>query len=320
MEIASAGSRWPLRWAAYAGLWLLLCSVFGSQLYLAGYVTPWPRAFAAEAVYWLSWWCLAPAVFWWCRRLRRLGLWVRAAGLLAGALVAVLVAPLIAHAIGLLQGSLQLCIGDCDPRPMLFSPPWFMQMVRVAGVNLPVYAGFVLAWHAATFYREARDRQIKAAQLELLLNQAQLEALRSQLNPHFLFNALHSLAELVHQDPEPRRTADRAAGRVAAAGARDLEASRAHARTGTRFHPRLSGDRTDAPRRTAARDWEVATDTLRLRVPSLVLQPLVENAIQHGIAASTAPGTLTIRTRRNGGFLHIEVGDTGPGCRYLRAA
>ena len=74
--------------------------------------------------------------------------------------------------------------------------------VRVAGVNLPVYAGFVLAWHAAHYYRESRDRQLQAMQLESLLHQAQLQALRSQLNPHFLFNALHSIAELVHENPK----------------------------------------------------------------------------------------------------------------------
>ena len=313
METAPARSPWLLRWAAYAGLWLLLCSVFGSQLYLAGYVKPWPRAFAAEAVYWLSWWCLAPAVFWWCRRLRDVGPWLRAAGLMAGAVIAVFVAPLIAHAIGLAQASLQLCVGSCDPRPTLFSPAWSMQMVRVAGVNLPVYAGFALAWHAATFYREARDRQIKAAQLESLLNQAQLEALRSQLNPHFLFNALHSLAELVHQNP---RLAEQLIVRLGELLRRVLETSKQVELTLEQELDFIRGYLDIEQMRLGERlrvEWHVAADTLALRVPSLILQPLVENAIQHGIAASTAPGTLTIRTRRNGEFLHLEIGDTGPG-------
>jgi hypothetical protein len=56
-------SRTLPRIVAYLGLWLLLSCVFASQLYLAGFVTPWLRAFAAEAVYWLSWWILAPCVF-----------------------------------------------------------------------------------------------------------------------------------------------------------------------------------------------------------------------------------------------------------------
>ena len=69
-----------LRWPAYAGLWLLFSCVFASQLYLAGYVRPWLRAFAAESVYWLSWWMLLPAVFGWCRRLRASSLRMRVAG------------------------------------------------------------------------------------------------------------------------------------------------------------------------------------------------------------------------------------------------
>ena len=60
-------------------------------------------------------------------------------------------------------------------------------------------------------------------------------------------------------------------------------------------------------------EWDVADDVLRVPVPSLILQPLVENAIQHGIAATTAPGVLSIRAKREGGFLHLQVRDSGPG-------
>ena len=89
------------RWLAYPGLWVLLSSVFASQLYLAGYVRPWPRAFAAEAVYWLAWWILVPAVFWWCRRLRNTRWSVRAPALLLGGLASLLLAPLIAQVLRL---------------------------------------------------------------------------------------------------------------------------------------------------------------------------------------------------------------------------
>ena len=57
---------WP-RWLSLVGLWLLLSFVFSSQLYWSGYVSPWSRAFAAEAFYWFTWGLLAPAVFWLCR-------------------------------------------------------------------------------------------------------------------------------------------------------------------------------------------------------------------------------------------------------------
>jgi two-component system, LytTR family, sensor kinase len=301
------------RWLAYAGLWVLLVSVFASQLYLAGYVTPWPRAFAAEAIYWLAWWILVPAVFWWCRRLRGVRWSVRAPALLFGALLSLMVAPLIAQSLHFVQIWLRLCVGECEPALAPFSGPWFGQAIRAAGVNLPVYAGFVLAWHAASYYREARDRQMRAVELEGLLHQSQLEALRSQLNPHFLFNALHSMAELVHTDPklaeqlivrlgELLRQVLQSSNRQEVPLSEELEFIRGY----IEIEQMRLGDRLQVR-------WDVDVALAQLRVPSLVLQPLVENAIQHGIAAASGPGTLTIWARRHGDYLHLEVRDTGPG-------
>jgi hypothetical protein len=68
--------------------------------------------------------------------------------------------------------------------------------------NLMVYASLVIAWHAARHYRDLRERELKAAALEARLAQAQLQALKTQLQPHFLFNTLHTIAELVHADPK----------------------------------------------------------------------------------------------------------------------
>src|SRR5262252_2789856 len=100
VETTPARSQRLLRWTVYAGLWLLLSSTFGSQLYFAGYVQPWLRAAAAEGVYWLSWWVLAPLVFWWCRFLSGLSLARRIPGLLAGAAAALFIVAAIAHLIG----------------------------------------------------------------------------------------------------------------------------------------------------------------------------------------------------------------------------
>jgi hypothetical protein len=313
VEIANEGfSRLP-RWTLYAALWLLLCTVFGTQLFLAGYVAPWPRAVAAEAVYWLSWWLLAPAVFWWCRRLLARSHWLRVAGLLAGAAAALFVAPLIYHSIGYLLNAFQLCFGPCEAPPAPFSPAWLRQVIVNAGVNLPVYAGFVLAWHALAFHREARDRQLRAAQLEALLNQAQLDSLRTQLNPHFLFNSLHSIAELVHQDA---KLAEQSIVRLGELLRRVLETSKntelplGEELDFIRGYVEIEQMRLGERLRV---NWDVDPAALSARVPSLILQPLVENAIRHGIAAVSAPGTLTVRARRGDGFLEIEIGDDGPG-------
>jgi len=301
-----------LRWAAYAALWLLVSSVFASQIYLAGYVTPWPRAFGAEAVYWLTWWILAPAVFWWCRRLRAAVNAVRIAGLVAGAAVAVFVQPLIGQGITHVLSWLPFC-SDCAPPATLLSPAWFLQAARNAGVNLPIYAGFVLGWHTVTFYRESRDRQIKAVQLESLLREAQLEALRSQLNPHFLFNSLHSIAELVHQNP---KLAEQLIVRLGELLRQVLETAKQPELQLSEELEFIRGYLDIEQMRLGERlsvHWDVAPDALAVRVPSLVLQPLVENAIQHGIAATAAPGTLTVRAHRQDGFLNIEIADSGPG-------
>jgi len=309
----SAAPRTLPRIVIYLGLWLTLSCVFASQLYLAGYVTPWLRAFAAEAVYWLSWWILAPCVFWWCRRLQPSGWMWRAPGLLLGAIGAALAVPLVSHVFVFVASSLHLCPGDCEQQATLFSAAWLQQAVRVAGVNLPVYGGFVLAWYAATFYREARDRQMKAVELESLLHRAQLEALRSQLNPHFLFNALHSIAELVHQDP---KLAEQLIVRLGELLRQVLESTKRQELTLAEELEFIRGYLDIEQMRLGERlrvTWDVQPEALDARVPSLILQPLVENAIQHGIAAAPGPGTLTIRARRSDDLLYIEVADSGPG-------
>jgi hypothetical protein len=312
VDRASQNSRTVPRWLIYAGLWLLLTCIFGSQLYFAGYVTPWSRAFASEAIYWLSWWMLVPLVFWMCRRLRDQKWRVRVPALMLGSVIGLFLVPLVAHSLYFAESWLFPCAG-CEPAIVPLSAASFRQAVRVAAVNLPVYAGFVLAWHAASFYREARDRQMHAIELGSVLRQAQLDSLRSQLNPHFLFNALHSMAELVHSDPklaerlivrlgELLRQVLQGSSRQEVTLAEELEFIRGYVdieqmRLGERLQVR----------------WDIEPDALGARVPSLVLQPLVENAIQHGIAATTGGGTLAVGARREGEFLRLEVRDNGPG-------
>jgi len=306
-------SRGLPRWLLYIGLWLLLSCIFASQLFLAGFVSPWSQAFVSELVYWLSWGILAPAVFFMCRRLYPRGWFVYAPALLLGALVAVLVAPAIAQEIGRVQGWLGLCFGDCSQPGSPFTREFLGHTARVAGVNLPVYAGFVLTWHALSHYRESRERALRSVELESLLHQAQLQALRSQLNPHFLFNSLHSIAELVHTDPklaeqllvrlgELLRQVLRSSTQPETPLAEELEFIRGY----LDIEQMRLGERLRV-------NWEIEPDAGRLRVPSLILQPLVENAIQHGVAATTSAGTLTIRARRDGEHLHVQVSDTGPG-------
>jgi sensor histidine kinase YesM len=204
-------------------------------------------------------------------------------------------------------------VGQCETLPPVFSRDWLTQTVRVAGVNLPVYAGVVLAWHAAHYYRESRDRQLQSMQLESLLHQAQLQALRSQLNPHFLFNALHSIAELVHENPKLAEALIVRLGELlrqvlqsSASQEVTLAEELGFIRSYVEIEQMRLGERLQVT-------WDVDESLLSLRVPSLILQPLVENAIQHGIATSARSGALTIRACSEAGFLVLQVRDTGPG-------
>jgi hypothetical protein len=315
-------SAWEQRLPRYsiiAGLLLFLTFVFSFQLYFAGYVTPWSRAFSQEAVYWVSCGILAVPILWMCRRLHggEYG-WVSySLALLAGAVVAVAMQPVVAHGIVVLLGALNLCTACAEIAafPLQHLLPL---TIRSAGINFAVYTGFVLAWHAAIYYREARDRQLKALELESLVHQAQLQVLRSQLNPHFLFNALHSMAELVHENP---KLAEKLIVRLGELLRQVLQSSTLQEvpladeldfiRGYVDIEQMRLGDRLRV-------EWDVPPELLSARVPSLILQPLVENAIQHGIASTSKPGVLTIRARREDQSLVLEIRDTGPGMAKAR--
>jgi two-component system LytT family sensor kinase len=314
VNLTSAWERPLLRFLCIAGLLLFLTFVFSFQLFFAGYVTPWSRAFSQEAVYWLSCGILALPILWMCRRLHG-GAYGRvryALVLMLGAIIAVALQPVVAHGIIVVLGALNLCPA-CAEAAALPAQYLVALAIRSAGINLTVYAGFVLAWHAAIYYREARDRQLKSLELESLLHQAQLQALRSQLNPHFLFNALHSIAELVHANPA---LAEKLIVRLGELLRQVLQSSTLQEVTLADELDFIRGYIDIEQMRLGDRlrvEWDVPPELLSARVPSLILQPLVENAIQHGIAPTARPGILTIRVRREEQSLVLEIRDTGPG-------
>ncbi|MET0533002.1 MAG: sensor histidine kinase [Steroidobacter sp.] len=302
------------RWLWFIAGWVLLSVVFASQLYWSGYA-PWPAALWMEAVHWLSWGIVAPIVFWLCRRLYR-GEHTRqryVIGLGLGAIFTALLQPALIDMFVFAKDSVLWWLSMANEAPRSFPPGVLASAIKMAGFNLPVYAGLVLAWHAVTYYGELRDKQVKAMELESLLHQAQLQTLRSQLNPHFLFNTLHSIAELVHQNPtlaeqlilrlgELLRQALRSSTLQEVALADELDFIKGY----VEIESMRLGDRLEVK-------WEIAPEALRARVPSLILQPLVENAILHGVAPSARPGVLAIRAGCDDKHLHLQVRDTGPG-------
>lgn len=179
--------------------------------------------------------------------------------------------------------------------------------------NLLIYWVIITVGYAFDYYRKFNEREVRAAELEKRLAEARLQALQMQLNPHFLFNTLHAISALMHQDVE---AADRMLVKLSDLLRRALDATETQEVTlreeleflrnyaeieQTRFGDRL-GIELDIP-----------ADTLEALVPNLMLQPLLENAIRHGIEPHARPGRIFIAARRDGGDLRLEVRDNGGG-------
>lgn len=179
--------------------------------------------------------------------------------------------------------------------------------------DLVSYTLFFTFLHLFDRYRRARARELHTAQLEARLAQARLHNLQAQLHPHFLFNALNAISSIMYDDVA---AADRMLTRLADLLRRALDASRAQvvtlgeelelldaylelmqARFGERLETTIEAD-----------------DELRhALVPALLLQPLVENALEHGAPAPPEPARVGVRCRREEDALVVEIQDNGPG-------
>jgi two-component system, LytTR family, sensor kinase len=179
--------------------------------------------------------------------------------------------------------------------------------------GLMTYSAILGLSYALGYHHESQARAVKQAQLEASLAEARLRTLEAELHPHFLFNTLHAISTLIHTAPEK---ADRTLSRLsdllrmtfAGAGSSRVSLHDELEFTGkyleieqTRFQDRLTVT------------YEIDPDTLDAAVPRLILQPLVENAIKHGIAPRSAPGIIRIAARKDGDTLRLEVGDNGAG-------
>jgi two-component system, LytTR family, sensor kinase len=194
---------------------------------------------------------------------------------------------------------------------------WWIQVQRSAVLyfdwEMMTYWALVGFSHALLYYRESRARALRAAHLETKLVEAQLSTLQQQLHPHFLFNTLHAISSLMHKDVP-------AADRVLMQLSDLLRITLEHlGQQEVTLEAELDAlakylqiEQTRFADRLVVR-YDVQPDTLDTRVPSLLLQPLVENAIKHGVARKPGLGHIGISARREGDKLRLEVRDDGLG-------
>jgi signal transduction histidine kinase len=272
-----------------------------------------------NGAFWFTWAVLAVPLIQLCRWLRldrapRIAIPVHIVGILLAAVAHVAVQALARTYLN--WNSLQF-----DKPQALATFSWTAAWMRIFPFQLTELidweliagAAVVGITHAFFYYRESQARALRSAQLETQLVAAQLQTLQSQLHPHFLFNTLHAISALMHQDVA---AADRMLVRLS-------ELLRLTLDTLTRPEVRLSeelefiekylqieqvrlGDRLKTT-------YDIDPDTLDAWVPALLLQPLVENAIKHGIAPLAQPGRIVITARRDSDLLIMTVDDSGPG-------
>jgi two-component system, LytTR family, sensor kinase len=185
-------------------------------------------------------------------------------------------------------------------------------LLRLLTESLPFWAMITLI-HAFEFNRRSRQREFEAAQLQTQLAEARLEVLTAQLHPHFLFNTLQGVSTLMHRDVQAadamlsrlgdllRHTLQRGERQEVSLGEELAVLDHYIQISRERFKDRLAVETQISPE---------ARDAL---VPFFVLQPLVENALQHGIARRAGAGRVCVSARRDGEALRLSVTDDGPG-------
>lgn len=294
----------------------LLAAFTGSQIQLflssTGGSAPWSRLFVGQLIWWLLWASLLPLVLRLSRRfdfeqgpLQRVG-----PAHLGFALVIAL-----AHIVSRVA-LLPLAVGKWDLS-------WWNEIVFAFSTyfhwNVMLYFLIVASEHAVRYRKRFRERELEASRLQTKLARAELEALRRQLQPHFLFNALQSIAELVHEDPEKAESVVLRLGELLRWTLRHEDAMEVTLQQELDFtasYLQIEKVRFEERLRVV---WNVASDAVDAQVPQLLLQPLVDNAIRHGLQPVVEGGTLTITARRDNGTLELTVADDGIGLPPQRA-
>jgi len=307
---------WITRPGVIFGVATLLGFFSASQAYQAVRLfserpTPFPFLLALNLGYWYAWALLTPIVLFLARRFPfERSRWIRS---LAAHLPAVLVLTLI-HIAAVVALRLWLMRWMGDPPA---KPDWWSHVLRGYFMNfdweMMTYWAIVGFWHAESYHRVAQERALRASQLETRLAEAQLQALQRQLHPHFLFNTLNAISALMHRDAE---AADQMLARLS-----DLLRMALRGRVGQEIRLKdeleflqkyLEIEETRFGDRLRV-EYDIEPEVLDAKVPSLVLQPLVENSIRHAVAVRTEPGFIRVGARRTNGWLELTVHDNGPG-------
>ena len=322
MNRTSANRRVARKGAMVAtalGLWGALVLLFAAPLALTGQGS-WRQAVTFGGSFWALWLLFLPAVAWLSFRLpierknlfRNVALHLLACLLVVGANRAAFrvvprLSPSPQHSEppGRLPGSKTVKLGP----PAAFG----VFLGLRAALDVLVYWSLVGVCQAIRSFRSSQERERRAAELEARLTSANLQALRMQINPHFLFNTLNSIAALVHVNP---RAADEMLGDLSELLRRSLNSMEEQEIPLAQELEFIGAYLSIEQKRFGERlrlEQSVPDELMKALVPALILQPLVENAIRHGIEPWRGQGLISIEAKRQDKHLHLIVRDNGRG-------
>ena len=305
------------------GLWATIVVMFATQFVWLGALA-WSDAFLHAGLFWALWVVFTPLVVWCSFRfpLERTRLAQNLSAHVIACVLVVLSSQFVFRTFDLRppppsrsDSSREDREEETDHQDRKQRPPNGFLGLR-AGLDILVYWSLVSACQAIVHFRKSEQRERRAAELQARLTRSQLQSLRMQINPHFLFNTLNAISTLVHLNPTAademitdlsellRKSLD-SADEQEIPLARELDFIRRYAG----IEQKRFGDRLRVVE-------NVPSELEGALVPALILQPLVENAIRHGIEPRKDAGVVTITAAQAADGLHLTVADNGRGAKY----
>ena len=304
------------KWLAIIAIWAMLGVIYAGPIYLEvrseGMDHAAWRVFSWGILTWLAWAPLTPAMIWLARRYSLVG------GAWKTSLIIHLPAFLILSALhSAVATVVTLTINPFDNAGSslrAFWPRFFSRMKGSFGSDLLVFGAVIGICYALDYYRKYREREFLTTRLEAQLAQAQLESLRMQLHPHFLFNTLNSIVGLVRDNKNQaavnmlvglsdllRHTLEHSTRQEV-----ELREELAFIKLYLSIQEMRFSDRLQV-------EFNIDPATAKALVPNLILQPLTENALRHGIGRRADSGVVGISSAAENGHLRLTVYDDGAG-------
>ncbi|MEO8573399.1 MAG: histidine kinase [Pyrinomonadaceae bacterium] len=316
MENVPVKRRKYVKWLTIWAVWTLFALFFASQFALQNQLSERPVPFwqilSWQLVSGYIWFGISPIILFLSRRFPfDEGKWKTSLPVHVISCVAIAF-------IQLLMDSFVLTRLGYPPNrqfPSFFAAYKFFVLVNLH-LSILIYMGVVGISSAYRYYQKYREQELQASQLEARLAQSRLQVLKMQLHPHFLFNTLNAISELIYKDPE---SADRMLTDLSdllRLSFENLEVQEIPLKQELEFLEKYLEIEQMRFQDRLMVEMNIAPDTLDASVPNMILQPLVENAIKHGIAPRSSGGRIDINAVRSNGHLEISVRDDGLGVPF----